>query len=170
MHLARCVASHVGSSHEVSQSKGDAGVGHVRGGCQLAPRRARAPQAPARSELGEMRTRRQPPKTRRRSRRGKPKVGDLAARIEKASGSRDSPRSVGATATHRPRFAGVDCRVDCPCTLLGHWSLDDGPEQLRTCMADVDCSMEWTTLLLRTALVQEVLRSCSSWCQHTCCC
>ena len=92
MHLARCVASHVGSSHKVSQSKGDAGVGHVRGGCQLAPRRARAPQAPARSELGEMRTRRQPPKTRRRSRRGKPKVGDLAARIEKASGSRDSPR------------------------------------------------------------------------------
>ncbi|KAI5831682.1 hypothetical protein K523DRAFT_326491, partial [Schizophyllum commune Tattone D] len=61
MHLARCVASLVGSSHKVSQSKGDAGVGHVRGGCQLAPRRARAPQAPARSELGEMRTRRQPP-------------------------------------------------------------------------------------------------------------
>ncbi|KAI5885475.1 uncharacterized protein SCHCODRAFT_02717094 [Schizophyllum commune H4-8] len=121
-----------------------------------------------------MRTRRQPPKTRRRSRRGKPKVGDLAARIEKASGSRDSPRRSRSCCD-----AQTEIRWCCLSSGLGHvhcFGAGDsttGPRRREIVLptrTTPGLGTERPPMLLRSTLVREVLQKSSSWCRHDCCC
>ncbi|KAI4520267.1 hypothetical protein K525DRAFT_204084 [Schizophyllum commune Loenen D] len=119
-----------------------------------------------------MRTRRQPPETRRHSQRGKPKVGDLAARIENTSGSRDSPRRYRSC---------CDAQTEvCWCRLLsglghvryfapGESTIGPRHRDVRPMRTVPGLGMGWPTMLLRTTLVQEVPRSSSSWCQHERC-